>query len=149
MFYEKELQALKRANRFREIELFSSDIKDFASNDYLGLASRKKSLKKAYNLLKKYNTFAPKASLLVNGYHDIHKSFEEQIAKVNGFESGLVVGSGFLANIALIEALVRKEDELFIDKEYHASGVLATKLIAGKLTWFEHNNPNDLEKKIN
>ena len=147
MFYNKELAALRRANRFRKIELFDR-VQDFASNDYLGLASRKKSLKKAYKLVKKYNTFAPKASLLVNGYHPIHKAFEEKIAKVNNFESGVVVGSGFLANIALIEALLRKEDELFIDKEYHASGVVATKLMSGKLTWFEHNNPQDLEKKL-
>jgi len=145
--YNKELQALKRANRFREIELFKSSVIDLASNDYLGLASRKKSLKKAYRLVKKYGSFAPKASLLVNGYHPIHKKFEQKIAKANGFECGLIVGSGFLANIALIEALVRKGDELFLDSEYHASGVLASKLI-DNVTIFEHNNPKDLEEKL-
>ncbi len=147
MFFEKELNTLHKANLYRNIEQFS-DVKDFSSNDYLALASRKKSLKKAYKLVKKYKTFAPKASLLVNGYHPIHKKFEKKIAKVNGFESALVVGSGFLANIALIEALVRRGDELFIDKEYHASGVLASKLIKN-VTWFEHNCAKDLEKKIN
>jgi len=145
--YSKELQALKRANRFREIELFKSSVIDLASNDYLGLASRKKSLKKAYRLVKRYDSFAPKASLLVNGYHPIHKKFEQKIAKANGFESGLIVGSGFLANVALIEALVRKGDELFLDSEYHASGMLASKLV-DSVTIFEHNNPKDLEKKL-
>ena len=145
--YSKELKALKRANRYREIKLYR-DVIDLASNDYLGLASKKKQLKRAFRLVKKYNTFAPKASLLVNGYHIIHKEFEDKIAKVNGFESGLVVGSGFLANIALIEALVRKSDELFIDSEYHASGVLASKLV-DKVTFFNHNDPKDLEKKLN
>ena len=147
MFYDKELKALKKANRYREIELFNSNVKDFASNDYLGLASKKKQLKKAYKLLKEYKTFAPKASLLVNGYHPIHKSFEEEIAKVNGFESGLVVGSGFLANIALIESLVRKGDELFIDSEYHASGIIASRLV-DSVTTFAHNSVEDLEKKL-
>ena len=147
MFYSKELKALKRANRFREIELFNSDIKDFASNDYLGLASKKSQFKKAYRLLKSYKTFAPKASLLVNGYHPIHKDFEEAIAKANGFECGLVVGSGFLANISLIEALVRKGDELFIDSEYHASGILASRLVE-RVTTFYHNSVKDLEEKL-
>lgn len=146
MFYDNELKALKRANRYREIESFE-DIIDFASNDYLGLASRKKSLKKAYKLLKDYKTFAPKASLLVNGYHPIHKKFEEKIAKVNEFETALVVGSGFLANISLIEALVRKEDELFIDSEYHASGILASKLVKN-VTVFKHNCAKDLKEKL-
>ncbi len=148
MFYDKELKALNRANRYREIELFNSNIKDFASNDYLGLASKKKQFKRAFKLLSSYKTFAPKASLLVNGYHPIHKEFEEAIAKANEFESGLVVGSGFLANIALIEALVRKGDELFIDSEYHASGILATKLV-DSVTIFNHNNIEDLEQKLN
>jgi 8-amino-7-oxononanoate synthase len=147
MYYAKELKAIKRANIYRHIESYEKEV-DFASNDYLGLASRKKSLKRALKLVNKYNTFAPKASLLVNGYHPIHKKFEKKIANANGFSKAIVVGSGFLANIALIEALVRRDDELFIDKEYHASGVLATKLIVGKLSWFKHNCVNDLEKLL-
>ena len=147
MYFEKELKALKKANRYREVESFYR-VKDFASNDYLGLANRKKSLKSAFNLVKEYDYFAPKASLLVNGYHPIHQIFEDKISKLNGFDRGLVVGSGFLANIALIESMVRRGDELFIDSEYHASGILASKLIAGELSWFKHNNPKDLERKL-
>ncbi len=143
MFYDSELKALKRANRFRELKIYAG-VKDLASNDYLGLAGRKKSLKKACSLLQKYKVFAPKASLLVNGYHPLHKEFEETLASANGFESGLVAGSGFLANIALIEALVRSEDELFIDSEYHASGVLASRLVK-RLKVFAHNDFKDLE----
>ena len=145
MFYTNELKALKRANRFREIKSFNAI--DLASNDYLGLAGNKKQFKKACKLTQKYDTFAPKASLLVNGYHDIHKEFESKIAKANGFEDALVVGSGFLANIALIEALVRRGDELFIDSEYHASGVLASKLV-DNVTIFNHNCEQNLEEKL-
>ena len=147
MYYDKELQALKKANRFRNIELFDSNVVDLASNDYLGLASKKEQLKKAFELIKNYDTFAPKASLLVNGYHKIHKEFEEQLASTNGFESALIVGSGFLANLALIEALVRQKDELFIDSEYHASGVVASKLVKN-VTTFKHNCVEDLEQKL-
>jgi len=146
MFYKKELDALKRVNRFRAIKEYSKNI-DLASNDYLGLASNKKQLKKAYKEVLKYSTFAPKASLLVNGYHQIHKKFENKIAKVNNFEKAVVVGSGFLANIALIESLVRKTDELFIDSEYHASGILASKLVDNVVV-FSHNSVLDLEEKL-
>ena len=147
MYFENELKALKKANRYREIEYFDEDVIDLASNDYLGLASKKSQLQKAFELIDRYNTFAPKASLLVNGYHEIHKNFEEKIAKVNGFEAGQIVGSGFLANISLIEALVRRGDELFIDSEYHASGVMASNLVDG-VTIFKHNSVEDLEKKL-
>ncbi len=147
MYYEKELEAIIKSNRFRKRELNNHELLDFASNDYLGLASEKKLFKKAYKLLKDENCFAPKSSLLVNGYHKIHKMFEEKLSYENGFESGLVVGSGFLANISLIEGLVRKKDVLFMDSDYHASGILASKLVSN-VVLFNHNDPKDLEEKI-
>jgi 8-amino-7-oxononanoate synthase len=49
----------------------------------------------------------------------------------------------------MIEALVRKNDTLFIDEEYHASGILATKLLKPEqVIVFKHNDYKDLEKKI-
>ncbi len=146
--YQKELNALKKANRFRERKVWSEELIDFASNDYLGLANSKKQLKKALKLLNEYETHAPKASMLVNGYHPIHKRFEETLAGLNGFEEGMIVGSGFLANVSLIEALVRKKDMLFIDEEYHASGMMTTGLLADRVVTFKHNDPNDLEEKL-
>jgi len=146
--YQKELNALKKANRFRQRRVWDKNLIDFASNDYLGLANNKKQLKKALKLVNEYPTHAPKASMLVNGYHEIHERFEQTLAKQNGFEEGLIVGSGFLANMALIEALVRKKDILFIDEDYHASGMMATALLENRVVVFKHNDPNDLEKKL-
>ena len=146
--FEKELLALKRANRFRSRVIFDSSLKDFASNDYLGLASNKKLLKKVYKKIEKFPINASRASLLVNGYTQIHKNFEDDLCRLNGFEAGVVLGSGFLANIALIEALGRKGDILLIDEEYHASGILATKLTQAKVEFFKHNDIDDLRDKI-
>ena len=146
--YTKELEALKKAGRFRERHLYSDLLDDFASNDYLGLSSKKKQFKKACKLVDEYNTVSSKASMLVNGYHPIHKIFEMEMAELNGFEEGLVVGSGFLANLALIESLVRKGDRLFIDEEYHASGVMAAQLLGDRVTTFRHNNAEDLKQKL-
>lgn len=147
MYYEKELNALIKSNRFRKRELIDSSLFDLASNDYLGLGSDTKLLKETFKILKKHTHFAPKSSQLVNGYSPIHKMFEEKLAIHNGFEAGIIVGSGFLANISLIEGLVRKKDTLFIDEEYHASGMLATKLVE-KTIFFKHNDILDLEEKI-
>ena len=41
MFYKKELEALKKSGRYRTRTVESSRCKDFASNDYLGLAHKK------------------------------------------------------------------------------------------------------------
>ncbi len=146
--YENELKALKKAGRFRERKLFDDRLDDLASNDYLGLSRNKKQFNKAVKLVKEYDTMSSKASMLVNGYHPIHRIFEQTIAEYNGFEEGLVVGSGFLANMALIEALVRKGDMLFMDEEYHASGVMASQLLGDRVVTFAHNDVNDLKQKL-
>ncbi len=148
MYYEKELSAIKRSGRYRERKIFDPSLIDLASNDYLGLAGIEKLFDKATQRVKQEQFHSPKASLLVNGYHPIHQEFEQTLARANDFEDGLVVGSGFLANLSLIEALVRKKDILFIDEEYHASGIVATKTIQGEVVVFNHNDFDDLEKKI-
>lgn len=139
-FYESELRALKRSGRYRTREVVQYNLKDFASNDYLGLAHNKALHKKVCASLDNLDVNAAKASLLVNGYHQIHKDFEDELCRINGFEAGVVLGSGFNANIALIESLVRKGDHLFMDELYHASGVLATNLKDVAVTFFKHND---------
>ena len=147
--YSKELESIKKSNRFRTRELFDDNLVDLASNDYLGLSTNKTLFQNAYENILKEKYHSPKASMLVNGYSKIHKNFEDRLCEVNGFEAGVIVGSGFLANISMIEALCRKNDTLFIDEEYHASGILATKLLRPEqVIIFNHNDFKDLEKKI-
>ena len=147
--YSKELESIKKSNRFRTRELFDDNLIDLASNDYLGLSTNKTLFQNTYETLLKDNYHSPKASMLVNGYSKIHKKFEDRLCEVNDFEAGVIVGSGFLANISMIEALCRKNDTLFIDEEYHASGILATKLLKPEqVIVFNHNDFKDLEKKI-
>ncbi len=148
LFYANEITALKRSGRYRERHLYESDVVDLASNDYLGLADDPAQIEQAYKTLSKAPSYAAKASMLVNGYHQIHADFEKALCEANGFEAGVILGSGFNANIALIESLVRKGDALFMDEKYHASGILATKLTDGKVTFFSHNDPHDLLDKL-
>jgi len=145
MFYEKELAALKRSGRYRERKLFNEKIIDLASNDYLGLAENKGLMDEAYQRVSAFVSHASKASMLVNGYHPIHADFEKALCEANDFADGVILGSGFNANIALIETLLRKGDELFMDEKYHASGVMATKLVDAKVTYFKHNDAVELE----
>ena len=145
MFYANELRALKKSGRYRKRELADETLKDFASNDYLGLAHNKTLHEKAAQKLASLEINASKASMLVSGYHQVHKDFEEALCEANGFGAGVVLGSGFNANIALIETLVRKGDRLFMDEFYHASGVLASNLQGIDVYFFKHNDMQELE----
>lgn len=148
--YSKELSSIKKSNRFRTRDIFDDNLIDLASNDYLGLSANKSIFQNTYEKVLKEKYHSPKASMLVNGYSKIHQEFEDRLCSVNGFESAITVGSGFLANLSLIEALCRKNDTLFIDEDYHASGILATKLLKSEqVIVFKHNDFNDLETKLN
>jgi len=146
--YENELKALKKSGRYRTREVLDTDIKDFASNDYLGLSHNAELHEITSRTLSSLPLHSSKASLLVNGYHQIHKDFEDALCQANGFEDAVIVGSGFNANIAMIEALVRKGDSLFMDELYHASGVLASNLNAMNVTFFRHNDMDELEELL-
>lgn len=148
MYYSGELQALKRAGRYRTREVYDNNILDFASNDYLGLAHNRELHEATCKTLSSLPLHSSKASLLVNGYHQIHKDFETALCEANGFDDGVVLGSGFNANIALIESLVRKGDVLFMDEKYHASGVLASNLKSVNVTFFAHNDMDELKNLL-
>jgi len=146
--YARELEAVRASGRFREPTTLSEEAIDMASNDYLGLAHKKRLLKSACKKVASYPYHAPKSSMFVGGYHPIHKEFVDDLCRINRFEAGVVAGSGFLANLGLIEALVRKKDVLFIDESYHASGIMALGLVKGEVVTFNHNDPDDLLEKL-
>lgn len=146
--FTKELEAIKRSGRLRTRKLFHADHIDLASNDYLKLAQNIDILEATINELKIYKTYGSGASQLVNGYHQAHNDLEKILIRQNGYESCIVVGSGFLANLALFETLARKGDTLFVDKEYHASGIFATNNTKAKVVFFDHNDLDDLKRQF-
>ncbi|MFZ2968405.1 MAG: pyridoxal phosphate-dependent aminotransferase family protein [Sulfuricurvum sp.] len=143
--YTNELKALHRSGRYRERHLVNDALIDLASNDYLGLAHDVTLHHHACTMVEAYAYHAPKSSMLVNGYHPIHQNFEQALCDANGFEAGIVMGSGFNANVGLMEALVRKGDVLLMDEHYHASGIVGAKVCEGEVIYFTHNDPDALE----
>lgn len=148
MFYDKELEVMQKAGIVRSKKLYPHTLHDYASNDYLGLSAHKHLLQEAYAKLSSFPYHSPIASQAVNGYHPIHQEFEEFLLEYFGFESTTLFGSGFLANVALFETLVRKGDVIFIDELYHASGKLPARLLGPQAVFFSHNNLEDLENKL-
>ncbi|WP_305862591.1 aminotransferase class I/II-fold pyridoxal phosphate-dependent enzyme [Helicobacter cholecystus] len=148
MFYTKELEIMQKAGIIRKKQIYPSSLLDYASNDYLGLSTHHSLLQQAYLKLSSYPYHSPIASQAINGYHPIHEEFEEFLKNYFGFMSATLFGSGFLANLALFETLVRKGDVIFVDELYHASGKLSAKLLHSQVVFFSHNNILDLKDKI-
>ena len=69
-------------------------------------------------------------SRLLRGHHEIFERIEERLAAFSGTESALLFGSGYAANIGLLQAIVSPDDLIVSDERNHASlidGIRLTK----------------------
>jgi 8-amino-7-oxononanoate synthase len=115
------------------------DLISFSSNDYLGLSRHPKIVTAAEIALKKYGAGAG-ASRLITGNHPLYSELESSLAKYKNTEAAVVFGSGYLANLGAIPALVGKNDLILADRLSHASMLDAARLSDATLMRFAHNN---------
>jgi 8-amino-7-oxononanoate synthase len=123
------------------------DLLNFSSNDYLDLVRHPHVIDRSRKALEKYGVGST-ASRLVTGTLPIHEELEERLAKEKGYESALVFGSGYMANVGTIPVLAGRNDMIFADKLVHASMIDACRLSGGKLIRFSHNDPASLEQRL-
>ncbi|MDZ7640622.1 MAG: 8-amino-7-oxononanoate synthase [Desulfurivibrio sp.] len=120
---------------------------DFSSNDYLGLSRHPQLLTAAAEAMGRWGTGAGAARLL-SGNLEIHRQLEEALALLTGREAALLFGSGYLANIGVIPALLGRHDTVFCDRHSHASIYDGCRLAGAKLHRFRHNDCNHLEELL-
>jgi 8-amino-7-oxononanoate synthase len=119
----------------------------FGSNNYLGLTTHPKVRELAAEAVRRYGT-SMTGSRLLNGTMKLHRELEERLAAFHGKEAGLVFTTGYHVNLASLQALVTKKVVAYLDMEDHASIYDGVQLAGGKLVRYRHNNPDDLDKKL-
>lgn len=117
------------------------------SNNYLGLTSDPRVIEAGVQALKKYGSGCS-GSRFLNGTLDLHVELEEKLAKFLQKEAVVTFSTGFQSNLAIISAIVGRNDFILCDKENHASIYDACRLSYGKMIRFEHSNMQDLEQKL-
>jgi len=110
----------------------------FSCNDYLGLAHHPRVIAAARAALERYGAGAG-ASRLVTGSHPPYAELERLLAELKGTERALVFGSGYLANLGVIPALVGKNDLILADRFSHACTWDGARLSHATLMRYEHN----------
>lgn len=121
-----------------------SPILDFSSNDYLALSIHPDLLAAAQDALSLHGTGAG-AARLMSGDLQLFHSLEKATARFKNREAALLFGSGYMANIGVIPALVGRGDVIFSDRLNHASIYDGCQLSRAKLVRFHHNNIDHLE----
>jgi 8-amino-7-oxononanoate synthase len=111
----------------------------FSCNDYLGLSQHPYLIRAAIQATEKYGAGAG-ASRLVTGNIPLYGELEARLAAVKNTEAACVFGSGYLANIGAIPALVGKGDLILADKLIHACMHDAARLSGATVLRFVHNS---------
>jgi len=109
----------------------------FSSNNYLGLASHPRIKQAATNAIKDYGLGAG-ASRLVAGSLEPLRQLESNLARLKSAEAALVFGSGYLANIGALTALMGPGDMIFSDELNHASLIDGCRLTKAELRIYRH-----------
>ncbi|AAC06836.1 8-amino-7-oxononanoate synthase [Aquifex aeolicus] len=141
---EEELKRIKEANLYRE-RILLEGVKDFCSNDYLGLRKHPEVVEESIRVLKEAG-LGSGASQLVSGYTKHHRELEEKLAEFKGTESCVLFGSGFLANVGTIPALVEEGDLVLSDELNHASIIDGVRLSKAQKRVFKHKDYEELEE---
>ncbi|MDT8375167.1 MAG: 8-amino-7-oxononanoate synthase [Mariprofundaceae bacterium] len=126
------------------IEADGKRMLNFASNDYLGLATHPAVMQAACNSIAEHG-LGSGASRLISGDDPLFHQLESRLAEWKGFEDCLLLGSGMLANIGLLQALADRHTHIFADRLNHASLVDGARLSGARCHRFSHLDMNQLE----
>lgn len=136
----KKLLKRKELGNFRTLQIPEAGI-DFFSNDYLGLSKVATSNSKL-----EYN--GSTGSRLLSGNSIIAVECESILAAHFEAESALVFGSGYVANLGLLSAVLQRGDLVFYDQYIHASSRDGIRLSMADSVSFKHNDVLDLTNKL-
>lgn len=131
---ESEARAL-----YRSLEAVPASSLNFCSNDYLSL-SRDRRLAEASSSAALSQGAGSGASRLVTGNHSLYPVLEARIAALKGTEAAVVFGSGYLANVGTIPALVGEGDLIVADELSHSCMWSGARLSGAEVLAFRHND---------
>jgi glycine C-acetyltransferase len=156
LFYKNTLKDIENNDLLREIKTFdvqknslkykNSTVKNFSSNDYLGL-SKNKIILDIVNKLK-IPQISQCSSQLISGSSSKIKNLEKNLSLHRNVQSSLIFPSGYMANLGVLSALGDKDTIIFSDKLNHASIIDGCKLSHSKIEIFQHNDFFNLEDLI-
>lgn len=125
----------------------NKELISFCSNDYLGLANHPALVQAVVDGVEHWGVGSG-ASHVVSGHLTPHEQLEVALAKFSGFERTLLLTTGYMANIAIVPALVGRGDAVFADKLNHASLIDAVQLSRAEHIRYPHGDLLSLRNSL-
>ncbi len=152
---ELDSKGLRRRRRIvRRLALDSAEIEldgrrciDFCSNDYLGISGHPR-VTEAFVAAAQAHGVGARASHLVSGHQGEHEALEQELADFTGRERALLFSTGYMANLGLATALVKKGGAVIGDALNHASLIDAGRIARGDIGHYPHGDAAALEHAL-
>jgi glycine C-acetyltransferase len=123
------------------------DLLMLSSYDYLGLIGDPRVDAASIDAIRTYGTGTGGVRMLT-GTIDLHHLMEQELAAFRGTPESITFSSGYLANLAIIGALLSPQDRVILDSLSHRSLVDACRLAGVQLQRFVHNDPDSLRQEL-
>lgn len=120
---------------------------NFASNDYLGFANHPKIKQAAIEALNDFG-FGSGSSDVVCGHFEPHDQLERDLARFTGRDKALLFSSGYMANLAISDALCDAKSLILQDKLNHASLIDGARLSGARSQRYLHGSSESLESYL-
>ena len=117
------------------------------TNNYLGLTFDPECIAAACTAITEEGT-GTTGSRMANGSYAAHVALEKELAAFYNCPAAIVFSTGYIANLAILSTLAGPEDVILLDADCHASIYDGTRLGSAQVIRFQHNNPADLEKRL-
>jgi len=123
------------------------ELLSFCSNDYLGLASDPRLAEAMREGTRRYGVGSG-AAHLISGHSAAHHALEDELAALLGARRALLFSTGYMANVGVLSALLRRGDILLQDKLNHASLLDGAAMCGAKLRRYRHVDMPGLQRLL-
>lgn len=146
---QRHLRRQRRVHAARDgvwSEVGGQRLLNFSSNDYLGFAQHPE-VNAAFLCGARQYGVGSAGSALVTGYFSAHQALERQAAELFGYEACLYVGSGYLANIGVLQTLLDENAVCVQDKLNHACLLDGARISGCHVKRYRHQDMAAAEKR--
>lgn len=138
---ERQLQSPQGSG----IKVNGRDVINFCANNYLGLANHPEIVAAAMDGLKRFG-YGMASVRFICGTQEIHRQFEQSVARFLGKNDAILYSSCWDANGGLFETILGEDDAVISDELNHASIIDGIRLCKAKRLRYKNCDMADLER---
>jgi glycine C-acetyltransferase len=127
------------------IRVNDREVVNFCANNYLGLANHPDIVAAAMDGLKRFG-YGMASVRFICGTQEIHRQFEQAVAKFLGKDDAILYSSCWDANGGLFETILNEEDAIISDELNHASIIDGVRLCKANRFRYKNCDVADLDR---